>query len=207
MPVEDLSQSGHVSALVVSQVDQQPPRVHPVDLQLREARGTVQRAESREQGGPRGLASLPRPARPVSRTRAERQQLGLRLPRPDRQMLDEQTKLEEVLRRAMARAGLVTHYEHVCRRCKHEGRPHMEKQDDAELRRCSALCRATCAKRSTAAARGRRRTPARESRTQRIKVRLVRRWSGTDRSQKRRPDPPRKTSAKSGLLIGCGGRI
>jgi hypothetical protein len=24
---------------------------------------------------------------------------------------------------------------------------------------------------------------------------------------KKRPDPPRKTSAKSGLLIGCGGRI
>jgi Zn ribbon nucleic-acid-binding protein len=57
---------------------------------------------------------------------------------PDRQMLDEQTKLEQVLRRAMARAGLVTHYEHVCRRCKHEGRPHMEKHDDAKLRRCSA---------------------------------------------------------------------
>jgi len=51
-------------------------------------------------------------------------------------MLDERTKLEHVLRRAMARAGLVTHYEHVCRRCKHEGRPHTEKHDDAELRRC-----------------------------------------------------------------------
>src|SRR2546426_4547215 len=53
-------------------------------------------------------------------------------------MLDEQTKLEQVLRRAMARAGLVTHYEHICRRCKHVGRPHMEKHDDAELRRCNA---------------------------------------------------------------------
>ena len=59
-------------------------------------------------------------------------------PGPDRQMLDEQTKLEQVLRRAMARAGLVTHYEHICRRCKHVGRPHMEKHDDAELRRCNA---------------------------------------------------------------------
>src|SRR5438067_9207679 len=59
-------------------------------------------------------------------------------PGPDRQMLDEQTKLEQVLRRAMARAGLVTHYEHICRRCKHAGQPHMEKHDDAELRRCNA---------------------------------------------------------------------
>ena len=41
-------------------------------------------------------------------------------PGRDRQMLDEQTKLEHVLRRAMARAGLVTHYEHICRRCKHQ---------------------------------------------------------------------------------------
>jgi hypothetical protein len=59
-------------------------------------------------------------------------------PGPDRQMLDEKTKLEQVLRRAMARAGLVTHYEHICRRCKHAGRPYMEKHDDAELRRCNA---------------------------------------------------------------------
>ncbi len=64
-------------------------------------------------------------------------------PGPDRQMLDEQTELEQVLRRAMARAGLVTHYEHVCRRCKRKGRPHMEKHDDAELRRCSS-CGSKC---------------------------------------------------------------
>jgi len=43
--------------------------------------------------------------------------------------------------------------------------------------------------------------------TPRNTLRLVRRWSAKSLSQKQRPDPLRKTSARSGLLIGCGGRI
>src|SRR2546430_7997412 len=42
----------------------------------------------------------------------------------------------EVLRRALARAGLVERYEHSCRRCKSRGRPYIEKQQDADVRRC-----------------------------------------------------------------------
>lgn len=43
---------------------------------------------------------------------------------------------EKVLRRALAHAGLVERYEHSCRRCKSRGTPHVEKHEDAALRRC-----------------------------------------------------------------------
>jgi len=43
---------------------------------------------------------------------------------------------EKVLRRALARAGLVEGYDHTCRRCKSRGTPHVERHADAELRRC-----------------------------------------------------------------------
>ena len=183
-------------------------------------------------------------------------------PGRDRQMLDEQTKLEEVLRRAMARAGLVTHYEHVCRRCKHEGRPHMEKHDDAELRRCSVCgmkmwpraiprhLRFHDLRHTTASLllnagvdpfavqRILRPTDPRittevyghlvpgylraainklplagaadllpPSAIPKKRLRLVRRRSGNFRPQKRRPDRLRKSSARSGLLVGCGGAM
>ena len=49
-------------------------------------------------------------------------------------MLPKHTKLEDVLRRAMRRAGLVTGYVHKCRR---HGCGHREAVPDANLRRCS----------------------------------------------------------------------
>src|SRR5882762_6111492 len=48
---------------------------------------------------------------------------------------------EKVLRRALARAGLVERYEHSCRRCKSRGTPYVEKHEDADVRRCPS-CRA-----------------------------------------------------------------
>ncbi len=45
---------------------------------------------------------------------------------------------EKVLRRALARAGLVERYEHSCRRCKSRGTPYVERHADAALRRCPA---------------------------------------------------------------------
>ncbi|MBI3183320.1 MAG: hypothetical protein HYZ28_14375 [Myxococcales bacterium] len=44
--------------------------------------------------------------------------------------------LAEMLRGAMKRAGLVDGYEHVCRRCKARGTPHVERHPDSALRRC-----------------------------------------------------------------------
>jgi len=55
-------------------------------------------------------------------------------PADDGSMLPKHTKLEEVLRRAMRRAGLVTGYVHKCRR---QGCGHREAAPDANLRRCS----------------------------------------------------------------------
>ena len=59
-------------------------------------------------------------------------------PAPGGGMLPEQTKLEHVLRRAMGRAGLVQRYDHICRRCKKNGKPHLEQHQDAEVRHCKA---------------------------------------------------------------------
>ena len=54
-------------------------------------------------------------------------------PKPDGSMMREDVDLVSVLRRAMARAGLVTGYLHVCRR---KGCRHFEKAPDAGSRRC-----------------------------------------------------------------------
>ncbi|GMU58941.1 MAG: hypothetical protein AMXMBFR34_07040 [Myxococcaceae bacterium] len=43
---------------------------------------------------------------------------------------------QKVLRHALARAGLIDAYEHICRRCKANGKAHVERHTDAELRRC-----------------------------------------------------------------------
>jgi hypothetical protein len=58
-------------------------------------------------------------------------------PAEDGSMHPRHTKVEEVLRRAMRRAGLVTGYVHKCRR---QGCGHHEAARDANLRRC-AKCR------------------------------------------------------------------
>ena len=58
---------------------------------------------------------------------------ALVFPGPDGRMMSRSTKLAPMLRRAMARAGFVLGYTHVCRRpgCKHE-----EEAKDALVRRC-----------------------------------------------------------------------
>lgn len=43
---------------------------------------------------------------------------------------------QKVLRTALARAGLVDHWVHSCRRCKKRGTPHVERHPDGELRQC-----------------------------------------------------------------------
>jgi len=45
-------------------------------------------------------------------------------------------KLEIILRRAVARAGLIDGWEHVCRRCKARGKPYSERAVDSRERRC-----------------------------------------------------------------------
>jgi integrase len=57
---------------------------------------------------------------------------------PDRQgrMRRQDTKPELVLRRALAKAGIVTSYEHTCRRCRSQGTPYAEHHPDSDTRFC-----------------------------------------------------------------------
>ncbi len=57
-------------------------------------------------------------------------------PAPGGSMLSEDTNTERVLRSALARAGIVSGYDHTCRRCKAKGTPHVERHADATLRHC-----------------------------------------------------------------------
>ncbi len=54
-------------------------------------------------------------------------------PRPDGSMMREDVDIENVLRRALARAGIVLGYEHVCRR---KDCGYTVRHDDAHMRRC-----------------------------------------------------------------------
>jgi integrase len=57
-------------------------------------------------------------------------------PADDGSMRPRDTALQDVLRRALARAGLVNGYEHSCRRCKARKAPHVEHHADAARRYC-----------------------------------------------------------------------
>ena len=59
--------------------------------------------------------------------------VDLVFPADDGSMRSPGVQLEQVLRRAMRRAGLVTGYRHVCRR---QGCGHLERAPDDQLRRC-----------------------------------------------------------------------
>ncbi len=57
-------------------------------------------------------------------------------PGPDGRMRSPEADPQKVLRTALARAGLVDHWVHTCRRCKRRGEPHSERHADGELRTC-----------------------------------------------------------------------
>jgi integrase len=59
-------------------------------------------------------------------------------PAADGSMRTKEADPEKVLRRALARAGLVDGYEHICRRCKAREQPHVERHPDNALRKCPA---------------------------------------------------------------------
>jgi len=65
----------------------------------------------------------------------------LLFPAPNGKMLPRDFKLAEKLRSAMARAGIVLGYKHICRRCKASGIDSHEDAQDGTIRRC-AKCNA-----------------------------------------------------------------
>jgi len=70
---------------------------------------------------------------PYLETAIRRSPSDLVFPNEDGSMLSEETSLQELLRSALVRAGIVTGYSHVCRR---KGCGHAEQARDADLRRC-----------------------------------------------------------------------
>jgi len=61
---------------------------------------------------------------------------GLLFPAPNGKMLPRDFKLAEKLRSAMARAGIVLSYKHVCRRCKARRIDSYKEAADGAIRRC-----------------------------------------------------------------------
>jgi hypothetical protein len=90
--------------------------------------------------GSRGSTTFIPPNTRAKKTRKEKmrdRRLGIRMPRlagtPDAEgkMRSPEADPQKVLRHVLARAGLVVGYDHVCRRCKANGKPHVERHRDA----------------------------------------------------------------------------
>jgi integrase len=57
-------------------------------------------------------------------------------PWPDGRMRSREADPQKILRTALARAGLVNGYDHLCRRCQARGTPHVERHGNVSPRRC-----------------------------------------------------------------------
>lgn len=85
-----------------------------------------------------GTLPIPAPLVPYLRRAMATSRCNLVFPAPSGGMMHEDTKLQLVLRRAMARAGFTKGWVHTCRRCKAAGAPHEEQHSDSGLRHCPA---------------------------------------------------------------------
>ncbi len=83
------------------------------------------------------MIPIAEPLKPFLREALLASRSVLVFPAADGSMRPRDTPLQDVLRRALARAGLVNGYDHGCRRCKANGTPHVEHHDDAARRHCS----------------------------------------------------------------------
>ncbi len=105
------------------------------DLDLERGLLTVARSYDREttKGGHADVIPLATALVPYLEAAIEASPSDLVFPSADGTMRGEGVQLEQVLRRALRRAGIVTGYRHVCRR---KGCGHVEHAPDADLRRC-----------------------------------------------------------------------
>ncbi len=110
------------------------------DVNLAEGTVTVARSYAREttKGGHADVLPIAEPLLPYLVEALERSTSDLVFPAADGSMRSPEADPQKVLRHALGRAGLVLGYEHVCRRCKARGTPHVERHQDAEERRCPA---------------------------------------------------------------------
>jgi excisionase family DNA binding protein len=105
------------------------------DVDLDEATITVRRSYDNDttKGGHADVLPVAPQLAPFLEEAIEASKTELVFPAADGSMRSDETDLQQVLRRAMGRAGVVRSYLHVCRRkaCGHE-----EQAEDSELRRC-----------------------------------------------------------------------
>jgi len=101
---------------------------------------TVARSYDREttKGGHADVIPVAAPLRPYLEDALGDSRSDLVFPAPDGSMRSPEADPQKVLRHALARAGLVIGYEHLCRRCKGRGNAHAERHLDADERRCPA---------------------------------------------------------------------
>lgn len=106
-----------------------------VDVDLVNRLLTVGRSYERDttKGGHADVIPIAAELIPFLEEAISRSPSELVFPRADGTMESEKVQLEQVLRRALRRAGVVTSYRHVCRR---KGCGHKEMANEAELRRC-----------------------------------------------------------------------
>jgi integrase len=104
-----------------------------VDFQAGQIRVARSHGNDTTKGGHADYIPILSDAEPFLRAALDSHKGELLFPNPDGKMYREDTKLANVLRRALKRAGIVEHYEHVCRR---KGCGHAERHADDQLRVC-----------------------------------------------------------------------
>jgi len=105
------------------------------DVDLVEDTITVRRSYDYEstKGGHADVLPIAQQLLPFLEGAIKASKTDLVFPASDGSMRTDETDLQQVLRRAMGRAGLVRGFLHVCRR---KGCGHEEQAEDAELRKC-----------------------------------------------------------------------
>ena len=110
------------------------------DVRLEERTLVVRRSHQRNgtKGGDEALLPIPEPLLHYLKHAIEAAPGPLLFPRANGKQRPEKTSMEKVLRRALARAGIISGYRHTCRRCAARKKPYSEEYPDNELRRCPA---------------------------------------------------------------------
>ncbi|RKH43178.1 hypothetical protein D7X12_14010 [Corallococcus sicarius] len=110
------------------------------DVDLAMGTLTIARSYDKEttKGGHADIIPIAKPLVPYLRAAMAASPGELLFPDAQGRMRSPEADPQKVLRHALVRAGLVEDYEHVCRRCKAQGKPHTERHPDTASRTCPA---------------------------------------------------------------------
>ncbi len=108
------------------------------DVDLDTGSITVRRSYDKDttKGGHADVLPIALPLAPYLRSAIDASSSDVLFPGPEGKMRTPDCDPEKVLRRALVRAGLVEGYDHTCRRCKAQGKAHVERHPDKGLRLC-----------------------------------------------------------------------